>query len=376
VRVLIVTGIWPPDVGGPASHAPEVAAFLHARGHAVEVVTTAQAPPAAAAYPVRWISRRVPVGVRHVRGALVVRARAAANDVVYTTGMFGRSAAGATLARRPFVVKLTADPAYERARRRGLFSGSLADFQRGGGGSRVAALRTARNAELRLAAHIVCPSEYLRGLAVGWGLEPERVSVLPNPAPALPSLVGRDELRERLGLNGTTLVFAGRLTRQKSLETALEALAHVEGVSLLVVGEGDEREELERRASELRLGARVRFVGPKPREEVLGLLRAADALLLPSAWENFPHTVIESLAVGTPVLATRTGGVAEVIVEGENGLLVEPGDASALAEAVQRFVADDGLRERLRARAAASVERYAAERVYARLESVLEAATL
>lgn len=371
MRIVVVSGIWPPDVGGPASHAPEVAAFLAARGHAVEAVTTASAPPVPERYPVRFASRRLPVGIRHVRTGLLVRARAARADVVYTTGMFGRSALGATLARTPFVVKLTADPAFERARRRGLWSGSLADFQVGGGGAQATLLRLARDAELARAAHVVCPSAYLRELAVRWGLPADRVSVLPNPAPPLPELPPREELRAALGVEGAVLAFAGRLTAQKSLEVALEALAAVDGVSLLLAGEGPEREPLERRAAELGLDGRVRFLGPRPRAGVLELFRAADASILSSAWENFPHTVVEALAVGTPVLATASGGVAEVVTDGENGLLVPVGDAAALAGAIRRYVGDAELRARLRAAAAPSVARYAPERVYARLEQLL-----
>jgi glycosyltransferase involved in cell wall biosynthesis len=371
MKALVVSGIWPPDVGGPASHAPEVAGFLHERGHEVEVVTTASAAPAPVPYPIRWVRRSLPVGIRHVRGALLVRARAAAADVVYTTGMFGRSSLGSRLARTPYVLKLTADPAHERARRRGLSGGTLEEFQSDEAGLRVRALRAARDAELRGAAHIFCPSAYLRELVVGWGIAPERVEVLPNPLPDLPQLPAREGARSDLGLDGPTLVFAGRLTAQKSLGLALEALAQNPGVSLVLAGNGDEREELERRASDLGLDGRVRFLGPQPRERVLKLMRAGDALLLSSSWENFPHTVVESLAVGTPVLATAAGGVVEVVEDGRNGLLVQPGDADALAAAIGRFFADEGLREELRAAAAPSVARYAPGPIYARLEQAL-----
>jgi hypothetical protein len=130
MNVLVVSGIWPPDVGGPASHAPDVAAYLRSRGHGVEVVTTASAPPAREEYAVRWISRKLPKGAIHVRTAAEIARRARRADVVYTTGMFGRSALGASLARRPYVVKLTADPAFERARRRGMVGGDVDEFQR------------------------------------------------------------------------------------------------------------------------------------------------------------------------------------------------------------------------------------------------------
>src|SRR5206468_12575549 len=158
-----------------------VARFLAGRGHEIEVVTTADAAPAPEDYPVRWVSRSLPVGVRHVRGAVLVRSRARRAEVVYTTGMFGRSSAGSLAARRPYVVKLTADPAFERSRRRGLVAGDVDRFQQGGGGALGFTLRRARNFELRRAAVIYCPSAYLRKLVLSWGIPPERVSVLPNP---------------------------------------------------------------------------------------------------------------------------------------------------------------------------------------------------
>jgi glycosyltransferase involved in cell wall biosynthesis len=371
VRVLVVSGIWPPDVGGPASHAPDVASFLRERGHDVEVVITAPAAPAAQPYPVHWVARSLPKGVVHVRTALEIARHAAHADVVYTTGMFGRSSLGARLARRPYVVKLTADPAFERARRRGIVGGNVDEFQGDAGGASVRVLRLARDAELKHAAHVFTPSSYLRELALSWGVDRGRVSVLPNPAPTLPELPPREELRESFGLHGPTLAFAGRLTAQKSLRVALEAVAAVDGVELLIAGEGDERAAIERDIAELGLGGRVRLLGAQPRARVVELFAAADAAILSSSWENFPHTVVEALAAGTPVLATATGGVAEVVHEGENGLLVPVGDAGALAGAIRRFFDDDELRGRLRAASAGSVADYAPDRVFAQLEETL-----
>ena len=323
MKVLVVSGIWPPDVGGPASHAPEVASFLRSRGHDVEVVTTADTAPASEDYPVRWVRRSLPPGVRHAEGVRLV---------------------------------------HERARRWGLWHGSLEDFQASAPLTTLP-LRLARDADVRRAAHVITPSSFLRQLALGWGVESRRATVLPNPAPPVPELRPRDELRTELGLDGPTLAFAGRLTAQKSLDLGIEAVRRA-GVALVVAGEGPDRAALER------LG-HARFVGPLPRQRVLELFRAADASLLSSSWENFPHTVVEALAVGTPVIATRTGGVAEVVHDGENGIVVEPDDVDALTHAIERFFADSELEARLRANAAPSVAAYAPERVYAQLERIL-----
>jgi glycosyltransferase involved in cell wall biosynthesis len=369
MRVLIVSGIWPPDVGGPASHAPEVAAFLRANGHDVEVVVTADVAPRAEQYPIRWIPRSLPTGVRHTRAAAVIADAARRCDVVYTTGMFARTAAATLFTRTPLVLKLTGDPAFERVRWRGSFSGSLDDFQRAGG-AEAAALRALRNATLRRAAAIVCPSSFLRDLVVSWDVAPERVAVVPNPVPDLRAPRAREELRRRLGADSmVVLAFAGRFGPQKALDVAVDAVAEIDGVALFLAGEGGAEPELRRRAAAL--GDRVRFLGPLSRDHVLDLFAESDASVLPSAWENLPHAVLESLAVGTPVLATAVGGVPEIVEDGVNGLVVPPRDAAAFRGAVARFAQDPALRERLREGAVQSVERFAPARLYGRLESIL-----
>ena len=125
----------------------------------------------------------MPKGAIHLRTTAEIARRARAAEVVYTTGMFGRSSAGAIAARTPYVVKLTADPAFERARRRGVVGGGVDAFQALPGNAFVWLLRRARDIELRRAAHIFTPSAYLGELAVSWGVRRERISVLPNPSP-------------------------------------------------------------------------------------------------------------------------------------------------------------------------------------------------
>jgi glycosyltransferase involved in cell wall biosynthesis len=369
MKVLIVSGIWPPDVGGPASHAPETAEALLARGHEVEVVTMADRAPAATQYAVHWVSRQLPRGIRHLRAARLVARAAKRADVVYSTGMVGRSALGSALARTPLVQKLTSDPTYERSLRYGLYGGDLASYQRSGG-RRVRALRRARNLMLRRATRILVPSEALRELAVQWGVGRARIEVLPNPV-GRPDLGDREGLRERHGFDGPTLVFAGRLASQKAVDVALEALARVDGLQLVLAGDGPDAERLRVLSRDLGLNGRARFLGPQPRGTVFELLRAADAVVLSSKWENFPHVLVEALAVGTPVIATATGGVTEIVRDGENGLLVPGEDAESLAEAIRRYFGDDALRERLREAAPASVERFAPERIYGRLVEIL-----
>jgi glycosyltransferase involved in cell wall biosynthesis len=358
MRVVFLTGIWPPDVGGPATHGPDFARFLRDGGHRVEVVTMADAEPADRPVPVHAVARGRPFVVRYPQVALEGARLARGADLIYATATYAAAATAAGIARRPLVAKLVSDPAYERARRYGLFDGSLEAFQESTG-SAVAALKQLRTQSLRRARRIVVPSEYLASMAREWGLDRGRIEVLVNPAPPPVNV-------EPAALEPGTFVFVGRLTEQKALPVLLDAIAQVEGARLEIVGDGPERAALEARAS-----GSVRFLGALPRDGVLAHLAGARAAVLSSAWENLPHAAVEALAVGTPVVSTAVGGVPEVVHDGENGLLVPPGDPAALAAALRSVLDDDALRARLAAAAQPSVAAIGRDRVYGRLEQIL-----
>lgn len=361
MRIAFLTGIWPPDVGGPATHGPDFARFLVARGHAVHVVTMGDGEPSERPCEIEVVPRRLPFPLRY--GAVALRgARAArAADVVYASATYAAAAAASVVARRPLVAKLVSDPAYERAQRYRLFSGSLEDFQNERS-LPVRVLKALRTASLRRARTIVVPSAYLAEIAATWGLRRERIQVLTNPAPP-PRTVEPERLPPGV------FVFVGRLTAQKDLPTALEAVERVPAASMVLVGDGPERARLERLA-----GERVEFRGALSRDEALRVVAGAEAGLLSSAWENLPHSAVEALSVGVPVVATAVGGVPEVVRDGENGLLVPPGRPDELAAALRRMLEEPGLRDRLAAAAKPSVESISSEAIYSRLEAILREA--
>jgi glycosyltransferase involved in cell wall biosynthesis len=324
----------------------------------------ASAPPSERPCPVTAVDRSRPFPIRY--GELTIRAATAARaaDVVYASATYAAAATASVAAGRPLVAKLVSDPAYERARRWGLFAGTLEEFQRAGGG-RSTALKRARTRALRRARTLVVPSSYLAEIALRWGLPEDRLHVVPNAAPPA---------REAAAGGRSGLVFAGRLTRQKAMHVALDALEHVPTTTLTVIGDGPDRARLERHAHEAGLNGRVRFVGALPREQVLDALAGAEAAVLSSDWENYPHAAVEALSTGTPLVATAVGGVDEIVVDGVNGLLVPPGQPDAFGLALQRLLGSPELHARLSDGARASVEELNADRIYGRIEQLLEAA--
>jgi glycosyltransferase involved in cell wall biosynthesis len=375
MEVLLVSGIWPPDVGGPASHGPEFGRYLVDRGHRVRAVTTSgPAGPVDPGFPVVSSRNDRPRPIRLPASAAAVLAQTRGVEVIYSTGMYGRSALASALRRIPLVLKLVNDPAYERARRMGLFTGTLEAFQQSPNRLGVGSLRRFRQLILRRASRIVVPSHYLARIARAWGIPEEQTVVVPNLAPPSNGSTSREELRQRLDVRFPTFVFAGRLAPQKNLPLAISALSAVPQGTLVVIGDGVSREELMRAIARYGVDHRVALKGTLPRAEALEWLRAADAAILPSDWENFPHAAVEALAAGTPVIATAVGGVPEIVETGVNGLLVPPGDAQALGRAMASVAADGTLLACLRQGAVAAGERYRPAIVYAAIEAELKRA--
>jgi glycosyltransferase involved in cell wall biosynthesis len=372
MRVLITSGIWPPDVGGPASHAPELGRFLVRRGHEVEAVTTADGEHVEPSpFPVTALSRDGSLAVRLAKVGAAIASASRGKHVLYAAGLYTRSALAARLHSIPLVVKLAGDPAFERARARGLFAGTLGEFQDVRRGAAIRYLKWQRNRTMRTAFRVVIPSRYLAAMTLDWGLATQRVGVIPNPGPDVDRSEPREELRRRLGVDRPTFVFAGRFVAAKNLPLAIAALRHTDGARLVLLGDGPEAALVAAAVERSEARARIDVRGPVPRATAVEWMRAADAVVLPSDWENFPHAAVEALAAGTPVIATAVGGVPEIIQSGVNGLLVPRGDEQGFGEAMAALAGDAGLTRKLRAGAEASAQLFSVERVYSEIERLL-----
>ncbi len=201
----------------------------------------------------------------------------------------------------------------------------------------------------RACAASVAVSAGLRDRMAAAGIDPANITVLRNGVDLdrfRP--VDRQEARRRIGVNGRVLLSVGNLIELKGHHLVIDALPSLPGWTLLIVGEGPWRDRLQRRAEAAGCADRVRLTGAVPQEKLIDYYNAADILVLASSREGMANVLLEAAACGTPILATRVEGSAEVVREPEMGRLLLERSAQAIAAAVRDLDTSPCDRERIR----------------------------
>jgi glycosyltransferase involved in cell wall biosynthesis len=369
---------------------PKIAGELIARGHSVAVVggappefTPDQAPPAP--YPVHRVSRGLPFA-RRLLVALQTLLRAGRDaDIFYVQGLAGPEMVAvlvARLLRKPVALKIVGDNAWEYAIRMELTRDGIDEFQGCHYPPKLRAIRALVHGYARLATRLIVPSEYLKGIVAGWGVAPHRVRVIRNAltapiATAEDRIEARSWLRETLGIAGPLVVTSCRLYPWKNLDFLIRLVPQFPSdTTLLVVGGGPEHQRLLHEIARLGLDRRVRITGNVSHQDVQRYLRGADIFVLNTRYEGLSHVMLEAMAAGTPVVASRVGGNPEVIDDGRNGILVPLDDGAAIVHSIERLLACPDEATRLSAAARQDVRRFSwQELVDVTERTLLEAAS-
>ncbi|MGH7859516.1 MAG: glycosyltransferase, partial [Candidatus Binatia bacterium] len=257
--------------------------------------------------------------------------------------------------------------AWEIAANRGWTSDGVVDFQRRRQSWRAELLRVIRSFAISRADRIIVPSRYVASMVRGWGIQQDRLSLIYN------AVEPPEEVRAAaIPLEGRIKVVAvSRLIACKQLDLLIEAVSRLDGVGLLIVGDGPERPRLEELSRRFGLGGRVGFVGAKSKSETLQLIAGCDIFALASTHEGFPHAVLEAMSLGVPVVATAVGGTVEIVRDGENGRLVGPTDHGGLLRALSELASAPAERRRLAAAAKGSLAAFSYRGMLEATEAVL-----
>ena len=365
MRILIATGIYPPDIGGPATYSKLLNEELPKRGFDVSVISFGEV-------------RKFPKILRHIIYFFKVLLRSKNFDVIYAQDpvSVGFPAFLASQVRgKKFILKIVGDYAWEQSAQRFGVTDRLDDFSTTSEkySFAVRVLKKIQKYVADGAIAIVTPSEYLKKIICNWGVDGKKITVIYNGFDFKNLSVGKDVLRHKLGITGTTIISAGRLVPWKGFFALIDAFSKVKkeipDAMLFIAGEGPLKKELEEKVRALDLYESVVFLGKTPQAKLFEYIKATDIFVLNTDYEGFSHQLLETMALGTPIITTPVGGNIELIEDEKTGLFTPFNDVNKMTEDILRLVRDPAFAENLSQNAKAKVKEFSDERM---LQSLTE----
>jgi glycosyltransferase involved in cell wall biosynthesis len=356
MKILMITGIFPPDIGGPATYVPTMARELVERGHRVSVMTLSDRldhEDRIYNFPVHRIRRMLLKPWRFVVTVLRIVREGRGAEVLYVNGLYVEAVMANYLLRKPMMQKIVGDWAWERSTNKGWVKDSFEEFQKRNYGIKVELLKTLRTFCARRADSMITPSRYLAGAVANWGVAEGKIYTVYNAVEIHAPVHSALPLTTRF-----KIVTVGRLVALKQIDRLMEALLEIKDAGLVIVGDGPDRNRLEAVARTLKLTDRVYFAGQKSQAETSGLMAACDVFVLNSTHEGFPHVVLEAMCAGLPIVATAVGGTVELVQNAENGVLIAPESNGTLAKTILRLLSSAQERQQLIAGGQATIRRY------------------
>ena len=313
VRVNLVTGIFPPDIGGPATFIPELADYLFDRGYKVKVLTLASQLKDSAPnfrYSISRTSRKIkfPLRVFFLLGKMMQSFQK--TDSIVANGLYFESAIANVFTRKQLICKIVGDPVWERYRNATKSTIQLDEFCTLSLGLKWRIQRLILRWSLNRADLVVTPSPQLKSLIKTWGVKTD-IKIIPNGTPCLKLSKNPDMIYD--------VVSVSRLVNWKNIEVLIEACA-LNNMSLAIAGSGPEEDRLKKAAR--KVNARVTFTGHLNQEESNKLMARSRIFALISSYEGMSFTLLEAMMLGMRILVSANQGNANVIESGKNGLVV------------------------------------------------------
>ncbi len=329
-RILILSGVFPPDIGGPSAFLDPLAKDLIKNGFKVRVLTFGKSKDKYP-YPVKRVSNLWPGFLKsfiYLKWGLWYGLR---TDILYSQDLYTAGLTSLIIKKvlgKRLVTRFVGDSAWEKSSAEKIVSDDIMVFQEKKYSPKVEKRKKIRKKILVNSDKIIVASNFLKEVALKIGLPEEKIKVIYNSIDFFemnPS-AGKEELKQKADLEGKILLTIARLVPWKGIDMLIEIVPdlikkHGE-IKLVVVGQGPESENLKQLTKNLKLENNVVFTGKASRQQVIDYLSLADVFLLNTNYEGMSHLLLEAMKAGIPIITTPAGGNLETIKDNQTGILV------------------------------------------------------
>lgn len=336
MKILLVSGIYPPDVGGPASFIPRLAQYLYEQGVEVEVLTLADhdVQEAQNTWKVTRINRQLWFPLRFVLTVLMGINSLRKCNAVFVNGLHEEIGIALRIINRRSVAKIVGDPVWERAINAGRTNSSIEEFNHKKLRISEKLQRFLLVGSLNRYKFVISPSQGLVDIVKNWGVRSDTSLVL-NGIEDL----GAD--RPEVKFN---LVTVSRLVKWKQVDAVIRSASEL-NLSICVVGDGPELENLRKLANEL--GCKATFVGKVHENKAVELMKLSEIYILFSTYEGLSFSLLQAMNLGKTVVVSDARGNMDVVTHGYDGLVVSKNNQTELTETLKKLKSNLELKKSL-----------------------------
>jgi len=352
MKILIATGIYPPEEGGPATYSKLLNDELPKRDIEVDVL------------PFREV-RHLPKVARHIVYTWKVFRRSRDVDIIFAQDPVSVGlpvCIVSFLMGKKFAIRVAGDYAWEQARQRFGVKDSIDDFQIKRYGLKTELLRKIQKGVVGRADIVITPSRYFKHLVSGWTKDPSRVHTIYNGIDFSDITEHKEPCEEKL------IFSAGRLVPWKGFGAIIGLMKDMPEWKLEIAGDGPDRTVLEAKIRKNGLENRVKLLGSLSREELLKRLAGSCIFVLNTSFESFSFQVVEAMHAGVPIITTNVGSLPELIESQKEGILVEPDNEEQILSAFKKINSDQDFRNMIVRNAREKSERFSIKSTLDNLE--------
>lgn len=346
IKILIATGIYPPDIGGPATILKDLSDSLSMLDFEIQIITYADKTESGDVCGIYRSRNKIFRYLNYFFHLLVLSRNA---DILYVTETYSVGYFAYLIKRfagKKYIIRFAGDSAWECAVASGATNDYIVDFQEKKYNAKIEKLKLRRKKIMINADCVIAVSDFMSNIAKAIGVKSENIRIIYNSINISYNDADQskaDEIRKRYE-NSRIIMTACRLTPWKGVGGIIGILPEIKRkfgkIKFLILGEGEEAPKLKLLAEEFGVSGDVEFLGKIDHEIIADYYKAADLFILNTNYEGLSHTLLEVMQAGVPIITTDVGGNPEVIENGKQGILVKYNDPENLLAAAVKILSD------------------------------------
>jgi len=327
LKILITVGIFPPDIGGPASFVPKIAKLLRENGFEVTIICLSNEKIVDnESYKIIRILRNQNLMIRWIKTIFKMISNGRDSDIIFVNGLPMEAYIANLFLRKKLIRKVVGDWAWERGRNKGIINDSFDEFQKNKHNLHLEIAKFSRGWTATKADLVITPSVHLKNVVKNWGVSENNLKVIYNGT----NIQSKITKKENEVLHFITV---GRLAPWKNIDKIIQAMAilNEKGFNFIfnIVGSGPLNEKLKILVKELKLENKIFFLGQKNTEELNKIYLDSDIYIQASGYEGLPHVILEAINYNLSIISTPIGGTNEILLDGKNGWILKLKDKKA-----------------------------------------------